>query len=46
MDSAWNMIWFITFIIGAIFFFGIALWVSITGIADVKDLLKLKKRDV
>ncbi len=45
MESAWNTIWWFTFLIGAGFFFGIALWVAITGVADIKDLLQRKTDD-
>lgn len=42
MESAWNTVWWVVFLIGAAFFFGIAVWVAVTGVADVRDLLQRK----
>ena len=33
------LLWLVLFAVAALVFFGVAAWVSVTGVADVRDLL-------
>lgn len=39
------VLWFVLGAAAAVVFFGVALWVSITGVSDVRDLLHRQRPD-